>query len=471
MPRIGLRMIKTAISVFLCLMFYIVLKLFEYIPGVDDNLAYNWYNPFFAGIATAYSIHATKEASIKQAENRCIASLIGGIVGILLVTIYEFLGGKWPNSSNINVDTLNFLLPYLLISISVLIVIVLGIKLKKQQAVFVSILTLLSVTVNPNVNVENWQYQFGINRILSTIIGVLIALAVNLFRLPHKYNNKNLLFCVGIEGMLPEKEKFKDFILYKLNYFYRIGVNITLFTTRTPVTFMNLLEDVKVKHPIVCMSGAALYDSIECKYLATEPIDLETSNRLRKLLSDNEITPFINMIKDDVLFSYTERLDNKGEVEYAKSKKNAGYNCFIIDVAPMEEVLYFMIIDTEKKALEIINLIKKDEFLKDKLTILIYDNFENSYEGLKYIKIYSKKIEELNLLHEYLKTNNLELVGLTSSNYSNHLLKNSKYALTLKTVDEETKQISTEIINSNNPDALFKKANKIYNKNLLKYRK
>ena len=211
MPRIGLRMIKTAISVFLCLMFYIVLKLFEYIPGVDDNLAYNWYNPFFAGIATAYSIHATKEASIKQAENRCIASVIGGGVGIGLVSIYEVFGGVWPNSSNINLETFNYIVPYILISICVILVILIGVKLNKQQAIFVSILTLLSVTVNPNVNVENWQYQFGVNRILSTIVGVLIALAVNLFRLPHRFNNKNLLFCVGIDGMLPEKEKFKGF--------------------------------------------------------------------------------------------------------------------------------------------------------------------------------------------------------------------------------------------------------------------
>ena len=471
MPRIGLRMIKTAISVFLCLMFYIVLKLFEYIPGVDDNLAYNWYNPFFAGIATAYSIHATKEASIKQAENRCIASVIGGGVGIGLVSIYEVFGGVWPNSSNINLETFNYIVPYILISICVILVILIGVKLNKQQAIFVSILTLLSVTVNPNVNVENWQYQFGVNRILSTIVGVLIALAVNLFRLPHRFNNKNLLFCVGIDGMLPEKEKFKGFMLYKLNYFYRIGVNVTLFTTRTPVTFMNLLDDVKVKHPIVCMSGAALYDPRNYKYLACENIDLDTSNYIRTLLSEKGISPFINMIKDDVLFSYTESLDNKGEEEYAKSKRNEGYNCFIKDVAPFNEVLYFMIIDTESKAKEIIDMINNDERIKDKITVLIYDNYENQYEGLKYIKLFSKKIEELGLLHKYLKDNNLELVGLTGSNHSNHLLKNSKYAITLKTVDEKTKKLSTEIINSVNPDDLFKKANKIYHKNLAKYGK
>lgn len=46
MKRIGLRTIKTAISVFLCLMVFIIFKLFEFIPGVPQNFAFSWYNPF-----------------------------------------------------------------------------------------------------------------------------------------------------------------------------------------------------------------------------------------------------------------------------------------------------------------------------------------------------------------------------------------------------------------------------------------
>ena len=61
--RIGLRIGKTAIAVFLCLTLYVVLKTIEYIPGVPENFAFNWYNPFFAGIAAAYSIHPSKKAS------------------------------------------------------------------------------------------------------------------------------------------------------------------------------------------------------------------------------------------------------------------------------------------------------------------------------------------------------------------------------------------------------------------------
>ena len=53
-------------------------------------------------------------------------------------------------------------------------------------------------------------------------------------------------------------------------------------------------------------------------------------------------------------------------------------------------------------------------------------------------------------------------MGLTSSSYSNQLLKNSDYAITLINNKEETKQLCGDIVNSKNPDDLFKEVNRLY---------
>lgn len=470
MKKIGLRTIKTAIAVFFCLLFYILLKLFEFIPGVPNNFAFSWYNPFFAGIATAYSVHASKGASINQAKNRCIASLIGGITGIILITIYELCGGAWPNLQAVDLHQLNFILPYLLISLGTIIVVEVGILIHQQPAIFVAILTFLSVTVNPNINVGQWQWQFGTNRILSTMIGVLIALGVNLFRLPHFHKNKDLLFSVAIDGMiLKDKDRIKGFMQYKLHYLDRIGAQVTLFTTRTPTTFMPLLEDIHITHPIICMSGAALYDVQNASYIGYENIDLDSSRKLRELFKREGITPFINQIENQVLFTYSSSLDNSDENIYAESKRNASYCCYIPKEAPDEEVLYFLIIDTKQKALEIVDLIQKDEELYQKVLIQIYDIFEtNQNQELKYIKIYSKKIEELSLVQSYCKEKELKLVGLATIALSNHLLDISDYAVTISGAPVEVQSHCDEVIHSNNPDDLFKKAQKIYYKNWAK---
>ncbi len=469
MKKIGLRTIKTSICVFCCLLVFILLKLFELIDGVPDDFAFSWYNPFFAAIATAYSVHASKSASLNQAKNRCVASIIGGVIGILLISVYELLGGKWPNLQAVSLTSFNFLIPYILISIFIILVIVIGVSLKQQQAVFVSILTFLSVTVNPNINVGYWQWQFGLNRILSTIIGVLIALGINLFRLPHRYKNKNLLFCVGIDGMLlTDNDRFKGFIQYKMNYLNRIGANVTLFTTRTPTTFMPLLNDVKINNPVICMSGACLYDTVNKKYLAYENIDEITSLKVLNIIKNNNITPFINVINDNILYIYNESLDNDGEIIYANTKRNAAY-CNYINTKYEGEVLYYLIIEKETIINNLINEIKSSD-INDKVAILAYDvKEENQKEDLKYVKIYNKNILNLNILKKYLECNKYDLVGLTSDSQSSHLLFNSKYCVTLEKLKIDSKDY-IKTVDNNKPDNLFKEVQRLYHYNLAKYR-
>ena len=468
--KVGLRIVKTALAVFMCLTLYVLLKTIEYIPGVPHNFAFNWYNPFFAGIAAAYSIHPSKKASLRQAKNRIVASLIGGIIGILLVSIYTVFGGEWPNVYAVNLETFNFLLPYILVSICVVLVIETGVVLKQKDAIFVSVLTFLSVTINPNSAVEKWYWQFGINRILSTIIGVLIALGVNMFRMPRLYKNKNLLFCVGIDGMLNgDNDRFKGYIQYKMNDLYSKEANLTLFTTRTPTTFMPLLEDINVNRPIVCMSGAALYDAQTLKYLALEKLEKNDAVKLNKLLNKNGISPFINTVENDVLFVHNDELNNEGEKLYAESKKNAAYGNYSYNKPNMENVVYFLIVEEKTRKSQIVELLKECE-LKDKISVLVYDAFESDELEKKfvYIKVYSKKIEELTLLKEYAAKEELKIVGLTSSSYSNHLLKNSDFAMTLNNNKPTTKELCHDIVNSSNPDDLFKEVNKIYHSKNMK---
>ena len=472
MKGIGLRMIKTAIAVFICLMIYILLKLIERLPMVNDDFAYSWYNPFFAGLATAYSLHSSKRESLAQAKNRCVASLIGGIIGILLISAYEAFGGIWPTSNTISLDTFNFIIPYVLIGVFTILVIWVGISLNQRAAVFVSILTFLSVTVNPNPGIPNWQWQFGLNRILSTVIGVGIALMVNLFRLPHRIKNKNLLFCMEIDGIfLKDTDEIKGYIQYKMNHFNDIGINLTLFTTRTPATFMPLIKDLQIEHPIVCLSGAALYDIKNKKYIGVKNIDQQTSDKIIELLVKHNISPFINFIDEDVLFIYNECLDNEGERVYAESKKNAPYCCFIHGKAPKREVTHFIVIEKKESAHNIIRLLKESD-IADKISILVYDVFELQQDPeLCYVKIYSSEIDCLDNLKEYANENSMKLVGLTASNHAPHLMKNSDISISLESVNDQIKELCDEVIPSSSPNDLFNRVNKIYYKNVTKYSK
>ena len=452
----GMRAIKTAISVFICIFIYLMLRL------INVDFANTWYNPFFAGIAAAYSLYPDKLNSFRQAKNRIVASLIGGIIGMLLILGYTLITGlDWPNLST--TDTMQFFIPYLLVGILVVLVIMTGVLVKQRGAIFVSVLTFLSVTVNPSAMVVRLanEWIFGLNRILSTIIGVLISLSINLFTLPKLTKNKKYLFCLGIEEILKsDVDKVDGFIKYKLNALTFDGINFTLCTTRTPTNFMYVLDDVKINHPVVCMCGAALYDTKSLSYLDTEPIGAEVSSVLDNILDNYGVSPFKNYIINDVLNIYNKRIDNKGEALYMSSVKNAPYCSFFLgDYQGSAPVLFYLLVEPISEVDKIIGEIRKNP-INDKLLIQVSDYFDNSnlVPDLKYIKIYNKDVLKMRVLKEYCN-NKFECVGLAVSKNLTHLLDNSVIAVT-NNLSLDIKH--SKLIMTKSYEQMVRKISKIY---------
>lgn len=91
--KIGKRNIKTAISVFLSLMVYVVLYLIDKANGNIEPFEgiKGMYTPFFAGIAAAYTSHKDYKSSLKQARIRSVGSIIGGIFGRVIILFIELM--------------------------------------------------------------------------------------------------------------------------------------------------------------------------------------------------------------------------------------------------------------------------------------------------------------------------------------------------------------------------------------------
>jgi len=481
--KIGLRTIKTALSIGLGMLFYILLRILDKYTGLYDQPTgfrfSDFFSPFFAGIAAAYSLYPSKKQSIAQAKNRVVASLLGGIVGILLTIGYGLIGKisgndffTWPNLGE-GFSPWQYILPYTLVAFGVLVVVIFGNILHKESAIFVGILTFISVTINPMGMIVNRYNQtlnflgeavFGFNRILSTVVGVLISLCVNFFTLPRKNKNDDLLFVIGIEGMLyKDDDNFKGYMNYKLNSLSDKGINISLFTTRTPTTFMHLFNKINISDPVICMSGAALYDKNKKTYLYQEKIPYDVSKRIDKYLEEENVTPFKNYIINDVAYIYTKSIDNIGEKLYAESKKNAPYCNFVLgEDLDKNDVLYYLIIDTIANVKRIKDNIEKN--FSDDVICQIYDVFDNSeiVPELKFIKLYSKKVLELNVLKKYKEEKNYRIVSLTTSNLAEHLKDNSDIKLSTYFEGED-------IIACDSYEEMFRKISHIYYSK--KYRK
>lgn len=457
-PVFGKRTLKTMLAVFLCAMIYILLKLVAKLDFVSDRFAFKWYNPFFASIATAYSVYPTKKESISQAKRRSFASILGGGVGIVLVAIYE-IWTPWPKLDGSAI--MNLLLPYTLTALMVIVIVYLATALNIKDTIFLSILTLTSVTLNPNQAIQTtWGvWVFGINRIISTIIGVLIALGVNWLHVPHFNKNKDILFVVGMgEAVKNEKPEFKGYFNYKLHDIVNRDLNLSVYTTRAPMRFMPYLKGIDLKNPVVCMSGACLYDINEDKYLYLCPLEENEVERIDAILKDKGIVPFKNTILDHTLLITTEDKDYRHNRIYYDTRLDMSY-CNIVDKDILgTDVLYYLFLDTMDKLEEIKSLLGDSYYY-------VFDDCVDLFNvsgDLKYLKVYNKNVENMAGIKEYAKSKGYRIASLTSDPNASHLLDASEIKATYERIASEYDGDIDMPISNNSYNSLFKCIDKIY---------
>ncbi|MGL4948890.1 MAG: HAD hydrolase family protein [Anaeroplasmataceae bacterium] len=427
MPKIGLRIIKTAVSIYICLLLYVILAM------INEEFANAWYTPFFAGLAAAYSVHQDKDKSIKQAKNRCIASIIGGIFAILLVLSFEGIMNNFPNINNF----LELFIRYTVVAIASIFVIYLTVITKQTESTFVTILTFLSITVGARGGVPSWQ--FGTNRILSTIIGVSIALSVNLMWIPRR-KNKNILYLIDLDGLCKtDKDVLKGYISFKINHMISLGANIFLYTNRTPSSLKHYANEVKINRPVLLLNGAGLYDFNQNKFLYNEKISMDNYNKIKEYLLSLKVEPFVNTVKDDLLFLYKENVNNDIEKDYIDLRKLSTH-CTLSPIELKEDdPTYFSIID---KTENIKSLKDKLSLVKDELQICYFDYIHDLNIEYSILKIYSNKVLELNCLDILKKEYELDYVvsfGIKLEN--SELLDTANKAFEL---DKHSKFIQTE---------------------------
>lgn len=451
MPKIGLRNIKTALAILITLLFYLLIHV------IDPEIASLWYSPFFAGIAAAYSLQSDYTASFRQARIRSMGSVIGGIYGVFIVNMYEMVLHNPIETSLIN--SLNLLTFYLLVAIAVVPLIYSTVIMKQTMATFVTVLTYLSITVSIRNNLPI-EY-FAVNRIFSTIFGVLVALMINGIHFNH-IKNKEILFVTGLDGTLfIDNQELSGYSKHKLNHLIRHGANITVATTRTPSTLFQALNGVSFKLPLIIMKGAALYDSNKQEYLQTKPMGNEDRILLETYFEKEKKSSFAYSIMDGVLTVFNGPIKNLAERYYIEQHKKDFYKNHFTGIPNQDcEILLFMLIDLEE---EIIRMAKEIRQLNPNhsLDIQVYP-FDGMY-GYHFMRIYdhqAKKYEAIKELKEQYKLSKVVVLG--SKSFDIPMMQSADYAVALGSSSDEVKRAADLVLKDTNPDAIVSQISKIF---------
>ena len=150
--HIGMRIIKTALAVFIC----------GLIGWLRDETMY-----FFSMIAAIICIQKSAEATIKNSFNRVVGTAIGGAFGVALLFAETQLHMQ------------RFMPLYVLVvSLLLIPIIVTTLAIHKPSVSGFTCIVFLSISIYHVGDAS--PYTYAMNRLLDTVIGIIVALAVNL---------------------------------------------------------------------------------------------------------------------------------------------------------------------------------------------------------------------------------------------------------------------------------------------------
>lgn len=287
MPRVGMRIFKTFVSVFLCLCLNLLMW--------DDGI------PFYSAIAAILCMQSDASNSVKVAVNRTVGTFIGGFIGMLVLVLlrdvipHDLYGYRFWE--------------YLIVSLCVIPLIQATVVVKKPAAAYITCVVFLSITISHGTDAN--PYLFAVNRILDTLLGIFVSLGVNGLHVPRR-RNRRVLMLAAMEDTLLHEKSITGYTRFKLNEMLRHGALITVLTRDAPAVFASRQDGVEWALPVVAMRGAVLYDVNSGRYTSCSFLEDAAVDRITGMLAAQETECFIFCVIHDNLHIYYKNLEHPG---------------------------------------------------------------------------------------------------------------------------------------------------------------
>ncbi len=357
---LGMRTIKTVAAVALCFVIY--------------ELRGRQGIPIYSALSAIWCIRPNINNSKSMALNRMLGTMVGAIYGLAVVLV------------GINVfPDLDEVVGYLLASVVLMPVIVTTVILEKKDVTYFSCAVFLSITIG-HMNDAN-PYLFVWNRVLDTMVGILVAIPVNMARIPY-YRNQDVLYVSGLdEVLLTNHDKVPDFSKRELNRMLDGGMNFAIASMRTPASLITPLSDLHIKLPVIAMDGAVLFSMKDNSFLKTAPIPYPVVRQLTAYLDEAGVHYFINSILEDTLFIYYGEMKNDAERKMYHDLKSSPYRNYLRGYPREDEaVVYLSLLLETELAQDLTTQLEDRDFAGQ---IRMVSKHSVDYPGYSNLKIYS----------------------------------------------------------------------------------
>lgn len=383
LPRVGQRIIRSVTAVAFCFVIYYIRNK----KGI----------PFYSALAVLQCIQPYQDSMAEVARKRVTGTLVGAFWGlvVILIQLYMFQG-----------TLLDHFMGYMLISLFTGVVIYSTVVVNCKNTAYFSCVVFLSITVMHMTDASPFLFVF--NRVLDTLIGVGIALAVNSVHLPRE-KKTDILFVSGIdETILNLDDRMSDYSRVELNRLIETGAKFTVSSNRTPATIRESLPGIHLELPVIAMDGAVLYDLNENSYLMKYQMSGAQAQTISDFLDSRGIHYFTNCVVDDLLVIYYDPLLSEIHRKVYDRRRKSPYRNYVQKTQSVyENVVYLYLLDEKEKTEKLYRELMKQPWISE-FRVALHDSVK--HKGYANIKIYQKDATRENMLQNLQALLNAEKV-------------------------------------------------------------
>lgn len=323
LPPLGMRIIKTAAAVYICLIFY-------WLQGFHGNVG--------SSIVTAIiCMQPFAEDTRTFAFDRISGTILGAAWSLLfleLMDVFPVLGQYQ-------------LVVYGVMSLFVILAIYSTVVIRKSSLACLVAIVLVSTIVRwPDVEAPLTQ---TLTNLADTIVGTIIAIVVNIFTLPRR-KHPEYLFFVRTMDLVPDRyRQIPSSVHITLDRMYKHGAKICLVSRWAPAFIISQMGLLNVNTPMIIMDGAALYDLQENAYLDVVDISRENAERLRGILAGFGVGVNLYTVNERTMTIFHDGPVNVEEKRECEDMKRSPYRQYA-DGLPREEdwIAFMRVIDSDE---------------------------------------------------------------------------------------------------------------------------
>lgn len=261
-----------------------------------------------------------------------------------------------------------------------------------------------------------------------------------------------ILYVTDLDGtLMNSKQEISDFTANTINALVNSGMFFSYATARSNITASKITKNITAKIPIIIYNGAFILDNSTKEILLSNYFTLYEFNEILALLIKNNIYPIIySNFNGNQKYSYLTNKINQGMKVFLDSRKGDIRDNPINSItdAHINQSFYFTCIDDSKKLLPIY------QELSSKYSCVYQKDI---YSGEQWLEIMPAQVNKANAIIKLKKLLKCDkIISFGDGNNDIPMFQNSDECYAVKNAVPKLKQIATDIIGSNDNDAVAK---------------